>query len=139
MALAAVRDLRELATEDETADFETDVLSGCMLARPIGRLVDSTMRKDVNHLELIQDWFGRPLWEIQPADADTSFGKVLRDAKPSTQGGHAAALTAHFHFLEPRHKVELRNLTGRVVECPLDEINRPRPSGVEDHRRDKSR
>jgi integrase len=27
-----------------------------------------------------------------------------------------------------RHKVELHNLTGRVVECPLDEINRPRAS-----------
>jgi hypothetical protein len=25
-----------------------------------------------------------------------------------------------------RHKLELHNLTGRVVECPLDEINRPR-------------
>ncbi|MGW4124144.1 hypothetical protein [Nocardia sp. NPDC004711] len=34
MALAAVRDLRELAIEDETADFETDVLSGLMVARP---------------------------------------------------------------------------------------------------------
>jgi hypothetical protein len=27
-----------------------------------------------------------------------------------------------------RHKLELHNLTGRVVECPLDEINRPRAS-----------
>ena len=35
MALTAVRDLRELrapATEDELADFETDVLSGFVLA-----------------------------------------------------------------------------------------------------------
>jgi integrase/recombinase XerD len=28
--------------------------------------------------------------------------------------------------MELRHKVELYNLTGAVVECPLDEINRPR-------------
>ncbi|MDW6064034.1 hypothetical protein SAZ11_46385 [Streptomyces sp. FXJ1.4098] len=33
-----------------------------------------------------------------------------------------------FQFLELRHKVELHNLTGRVVECPLDEMNRPRAS-----------
>lgn len=33
-----------------------------------------------------------------------------------------------FEFLELRHKVELHNLTGRVVECPLDEMNRPRKS-----------
>ncbi|WP_433709565.1 hypothetical protein ACQP2U_24130 [Nocardia sp. CA-084685] len=61
-------------------------------------------------------------------DADTYFGKVLRSAKPSTRTGRAAALTVFLHFLELRHKVELHNLTGRVVECPLDEINRPRGS-----------
>ena len=37
-------------------------------------------------------------------------------------------LTVYFEFLELRHKVELHNLIGRVVECPLDEINRPRVS-----------
>jgi integrase len=129
LALAAVRDLRELrapATEDEIADFETDVLSGFVLARASAGLVDSTIRNDVNHLELIRDWFGRPLWEMQSCDADTYFGKVLRDAKPSTRTGRAAALRVYFGFLELRHKVELHNLTGRIVECPLDEINRPR-------------
>lgn len=131
MALTAVRDLRELrapATEDELADFETDVLSGFVLARASAGLVDSTIRNDVNHLELIRDWFGRPLWEMQPSDADTYFGKVLRDANPSTRTGRASALTVYFHFLELRHKVELHNLTDSVVECPLDEINRPRAS-----------
>jgi integrase len=131
LALTAVRDLREYraaATDDELADFETDVLSGFVLARASAGLVDSTMRNDVNHLELIRDWFGRPLWEMQPPDADAYFGKVLRDAKPSTRTGRSAALTVYFHFLELRHKVELHNLTGRVVECPLDEINRPRAS-----------
>src|SRR2546428_529440 len=83
LALAAVHDLQELrapATEDELADFETDVLSGFVLARASAGLVDSTIRNDVNHLELIREWFGRPLWEMQPADADTYFGKVLREA-----------------------------------------------------------
>jgi hypothetical protein len=54
---------------------------------------------------------------------DTYFGRVLRDAKPSTRTGRAAALTVYFQFLQLRHKVELHNLTGCVVECPLDEIN----------------
>jgi hypothetical protein len=31
----------------------------------------------------------------------------------------------YFQFLELRHKIELHNLTGRVIECPLDEMNRP--------------
>ncbi|HQU46444.1 MAG TPA: hypothetical protein PK867_26795, partial [Pirellulales bacterium] len=34
----------------------------------------------------------------------------------------------YFQFLEHRHKIDLHNMTGRVVECPLDEINRPRAS-----------
>src|SRR5674536_261306 len=46
---------------------------------------------------------------MQPADADAYFGKVLRDAKPSTRTGRAAALTVFFQFLELRHKVELHN------------------------------
>src|SRR5450759_3195118 len=131
LALAAVRDLREHRVPtngEELPDFETDVLSGFVLARASAGLADSTIRNDTNHLELIRDWFGRPLWEMQPADADAYFGKVLRDAKPSTRTGRAAALTVFFQFLELRHKVELHNLTGMVVECPLDEMNRPRAS-----------
>jgi len=131
VGLAAVRDLRELrapTTEEDLASFETDVLSGFVLARASAGLVDSTIGNDTNHLELIRDWFTRPLWEMQETDADTYFGKVLRDAKPSTRAGRAAALTVFFQFLELRHKVELHNLTGRVLECPLDEMNRPRAS-----------
>ena len=131
MALALVRDLREhraAASAEELEDFETDVLAGFVLARASAGLADSTIRNDTGHLELIRDWFGQPLWEMQPADADSYFGKVLREAKPSTRTGRAAALTVYFQFLELRHKIELHNLTGRVIECPLDEMNRPRIS-----------
>jgi len=131
LALAVVRDLREQrspTTDEELADYETDLLAGFVLARASAGLADSTIRNDTNHLELIRDWFDRPLWEMQPADADAYFGKVLRDAKPATRTGRAAALAVFFEFLELRHKVELHNLTGRVVECPLDEMNRPRAS-----------
>ena len=131
MALALVRDLRDHrvpASEEDLADFETDVLAGFVLARASAGLADSTIRNDTGHLQLIRDWFGRPLWEMQPDDADAYFGKVLRDARPSTRTGRAAALTVYFQFLELRHKIELHNLTGRVIECPLDEMNRPRAS-----------
>ena len=126
-----VHDLREhraAASAEELADLETDVLAGFVLARASAGLADSTIRNDAGHVELIRDWFGRPLWEMQPSDADTCFGKVLREAKPSTRTGRAAALTVYFQFLELRHKIELHNLTGRVIECPLDEMNRPRTS-----------
>jgi hypothetical protein len=89
-------------------------------------LADSTVRGDVSQLEQIRAWFGRPLWELQPADADAYFGRVLRAASSGTRLARAQVLTRYFTFLELRHKVELHAMTGRVVECPIDEMNRPR-------------
>lgn len=86
MALAVVRDLQEHrvpATEDELADFETDVLAGFVLARASAGLVDSTIRNDTNHLELIR------------ADG------VLRVPRAATQGR-----TAQPH--RPCHRVPTR-------------------------------
>jgi len=124
-----VRDLREArspATEEELAAFETDVLAGFVLARAAAGLAGGTIAGDVIHLEQIRTWLGKPLWEMQPADADGYFGKVLREAAKGTILARAQALKTCFVFLELRHKVEIHQLTGHVVECPVDEMNRPR-------------
>jgi integrase len=129
LTLALVRDMRELrgpSSAEEIESFETDVLAGFVLARASAGLAGSTIRNDTGHLDLIRDWFGRPLWEMQPEDADAYFGRVLRDARPSTRTGRAAVLAVYFQFLDLRHRAEIYNLTGRVAECPLDEMNRPR-------------
>jgi hypothetical protein len=42
-----------------------------------GALADSTIGNDTGHLDLIREWLGRPLWEVQPADADAYFGRVV--------------------------------------------------------------
>ncbi|WP_405747556.1 hypothetical protein OG422_30625 [Streptomyces sp. NBC_01525] len=128
-ALAVVRDLREHwapASAEELERFETDVLSGFVLARASAGLTDGTIRGDVGHLEQIRTWFGRPLWDMEPADADAYFGKVLRNSPSGTRLARSQALPTCFMFLELRHKVELHRMTGRVVECPIDEMNRPR-------------
>lgn len=121
MALAAVRDLRELrapAGEEELAAYEVDVLAGFVLARASAGLSDATIRNDTNHLELIRGWFERPLWEMAPPDADVYFATVLRDAAPSTRTGRAAALSVFFEYLGLRHKVELHSLTGPRDRVP---------------------
>ena len=51
-----VRDQRWLATDEEVADFETDLLAGSVMARASAGLADSTIRNDTNHLELIWNW-----------------------------------------------------------------------------------
>jgi hypothetical protein len=129
LGLAVVRDLRAIRAEpgpEDIAEFETDALAGFVLARASAGLADATIRGDVGHLEQVRIWFGRPLWEMQPADADAYFGRVLRETAKGTRLARAQALKTYFLFLELRHKVEIHNLTGRVVECPIDELNRPR-------------
>ena len=121
-ALAVVRDLREHwapASAEELERFETDVLSGFVLARASAGLADGTIRGDVGHLDQIRTWFDRPLWDMEPADADAYFGKVLRHSPSGTRLGRSQALSTYFMFLELRHKIEIHRMTGRVVECPI--------------------
>jgi hypothetical protein len=46
----------------------------------------------VVHLGQIRTWFGRPLWEMNPPDADGYFAVVLRDAAKGTRLSRAQAL-----------------------------------------------
>lgn len=124
-----MRDLREhrpAASAEELERFEVDVLAGFVLARASAGLTDGTVRADVGHLEQMRTWFGRPLWEMEPTDADAYFGRVLRGSPSGTRLARSQALSTYFEFLDLRHKVEIHNMTGRVVECPIDEMNRPR-------------
>ena len=73
-------------TAEELAALQTDVLAGFVLARAAAGLSDGTIASDVLHLEQVRAWFGRPLWDMESADADAYFGKVLRD----TAKGHPA-------------------------------------------------
>ncbi len=51
----------------------------------VGRAGRPTIRGDVSHLDQMRAWFGRPLWEMEPADADGYFGRVLRGAPSGTR------------------------------------------------------
>ncbi len=85
LVLAVVRDLREQrapASPEEIADFETDVLAGFVLARASAGLAGATIRGDVGHLEQVRVWFGKSLWDMEPADADIYFGVHRRGHQP---------------------------------------------------------
>lgn len=128
MSPAAVADLRTarlMETAEDLEDLETDLLAGFVLARASAGMADVTIRHDLMYLEQIRTWLGRPLWTMQPADADRFFGQALRTAAPNTKSGKASSLAIFFRYLELRHKVEVYHRTGHVVECPLDELNRP--------------
>ncbi|WP_406356116.1 hypothetical protein OHB56_27010 [Streptomyces sp. NBC_01635] len=96
LAPAVVRDLREFrdpVSAEEPEQFETDVLAGFVLARASAWPAGGTIRGDVGHPEQVRAWFGRPLWEMGPADADVYFGKVLRGSSSGTWLARAQALT----------------------------------------------
>src|SRR5258708_19943028 len=102
LSLAAVRDLRDArspAGPDELVAFETDVLAGFVLARAAAGLADATIRSDVTHLEQVRSWFGRPLWDMGPADADAYFGTMLLHAAKATRLAPPPPLPTSFLFL----------------------------------------
>jgi integrase/recombinase XerD len=135
LGLTVVRDLRERrapASAEELQNFEVDVLAGFVLARASAGVTDGTVRGEVSQLEQVRGWFGRPLWEMQPSDADDYFGRVLRGSPSGTRLARSHALRVYFAFLELRHQAELHALTGLVVACPIDEMNQPR--GAKDAR-----
>jgi hypothetical protein len=94
-----LRVARAPATAEDLAALETDVLAGFVLARAAAGLSDGTIASDVLHLEQVRAWFGRPLWDMEPPDADAYFGKVLRDTAKGTRLSRAQALKTYFLFL----------------------------------------
>jgi integrase/recombinase XerD len=75
-------------------------MAGLTLARSAAGVGDKTIRQDVGNLEQIRSWFGRPLWEMEPPDADAYFGRVLRTAATSTKAHKAKALTVYFAYID---------------------------------------
>jgi integrase len=129
VAVAVVRDMRSrsrLETPEEFAAFEQDLLAEFVLARSSAGISDGTIRNDVAAVVELREWFGRPLWEMAPHEADGYFGRHHRDAAMGTKLRKAVTFAVYFEFLELRHKPAIHAATGFVVECPLDEVNRPR-------------
>ncbi|WP_285503042.1 hypothetical protein [Actinokineospora sp. NBRC 105648] len=65
---------------------------------------------------------------MEPTDADAYFCCALRSVALWTRVGRASVPTLYVDALKLRYRAEIYNLTGRPVECPLDEVNRPRRS-----------
>jgi integrase len=63
---------------------------------------------------------------MEPPDAGEYFGKVLRSTAKGTRLSRAQVLKTCFLYLGLRHKAEIHQMRGRVVGCPIGEVNRPR-------------
>lgn len=129
LSLSVVQDIRirsDPASAEELDALEVDLFAGYVLARASAGVADSSIRSEIGSLEQVRRWFGHPLWELDTSDADAYFGKALRTTASATRQRKAFAVITYFRFLDLRHKADIYQLTGHVVECPLDELNTPR-------------
>jgi len=81
-------------------------------------MVDQTIQHDRMYLAQIRTWLGRPLWTMQPADADRFFGEALRTAAPNSKRSKACSLAVYFRYLELRHKARCTTAPGTSWSAP---------------------
>ncbi|MBC9731408.1 hypothetical protein H8R17_44385 [Streptomyces sp. TRM68367] len=124
--MAPIRSRPLLESPQDIADFEQDLLSEFVLARAAAGIADETISGDVDALMEVRSWCGRPLWELIPTALDRFFGEDQRRLATLTKVRKAQALATYFEFLEVRHQADIYAATGVLVQCPVDEINRPR-------------
>ena len=112
------------AAEDVEA-LETDLLSGFVLARASAGFTDATIQGDVRALGSVREcWASRcGRWSHRIATGISASGYGSREAD---ENGCCRVGLAVFRYLEQRHGAEIYHLTGCRVECPVDELNRPR-------------
>ena len=87
MSLAVVQDLRErqLPVSLHEGPLGDRRAGRFVLARASAGFADGAISSDVGHLEQVHTWFGKPLWHMEPTDADTYFGKVMRHSAKGTR------------------------------------------------------
>src|SRR3546814_15004130 len=109
-----------------SSDVCSSDLSEFVLARAAAGIADETISGDVDALMEVRGWCGRPLWELIPTDLDRFFGEDQRRLATLTKVRKAQTLATYFEFLEVRHQADIHAATGVLVQCPVDELNRPR-------------
>src|SRR5262245_166779 len=108
MALAVVRSLdspRRLASVEEEADYEQDLVDQFLLAGVGAGICDSTISNDRSSLFAFIRFLGRPVWTAKPADADRFLAAQRRDGLAYlTVQKKAWSVAAFFEFLVVRHQ-----------------------------------
>jgi hypothetical protein len=129
MTLALVHDLRSARPVLSSGDldaFEQDLVAGFVLARSAAGVEDKSIQAEIRAISEFRDSMGRHVWTARPDDADRFLGAQRHGQAHSTVSAKAFGISVFFEFLELRHQTEIHALTGEFVQCPIDEMNRPR-------------
>lgn len=114
-----------MPTPAELDAFEQDLVAGFVLARSSAGVTDDSVQAELRALMEFREVLDRHLWTARPDDVDRYLGKWCKGQSHSTLRGKAHAIAVFWQFLELRHQAEIHALTGEVVHCPVDELNRP--------------
>ncbi|MGW1291196.1 hypothetical protein ACWD4N_48685, partial [Streptomyces sp. NPDC002586] len=130
MALATVRSLgspRSLRTEQEYEDYEQELVDQYLLASVGAGVEDVTIAGDRAVLFELIRFVGRPVWTVQPDDADRFLvhQRKVRGLAKGTVHNKAGSIAQFFDFLIARYQGDVHALTGHVLVQPIDEFNRP--------------
>lgn len=133
MSLAAVRslyDARRPVSPEELDDLEQEVVDQYALASASSGVGDSTVVRERSVIFSFVQFAGRRLWEVTASDADR-FAHQRKELRLSATTVHSKALViARFYeFVLFRYQGEIHAATGRVVEQPIDDFNRPARPG----------
>lgn len=129
MALAVVKDIRSARPSPSEVDlevFEQELITGFVLARSAAGVTDKSVRAELGAVSEFRESMDRHLWTARPDDADRYLGGCCRGQAKATVAGKAFGISVFFQYLELRHQVEIHAMTGELVQCPIDEMNRPR-------------
>ncbi|MGW5062801.1 tyrosine-type recombinase/integrase [Streptomyces sp. NPDC004096] len=130
MALATVRSLGSLGslrTEQEYEDYEQELVDQYLLASVGAGVEDVTIAGERAVLFELIRFVGRPVWTVQPDDADRFLvhQRKVRGLAKGTVHNKAGSIAQFFDFLIARYQGDVHALTGHVLVQPIDEFNRP--------------
>ncbi len=128
MTLAVVRNIGSsvLRGDGDVEGFQQEIVDQFALAMASSGVGDSYVAANRRVLFEFIEFIGRPLWSATCADADRFLSHQRSVGRAASTRSQKAAMIAQFYeFVIARYQGDIHELTGWVVEQPIDEFNRP--------------
>lgn len=129
MRLAVVRNIGSgavLRGDDDIAAFEQEIVDQYALAMAAAGLTDAYVAAVRRMIFEFTSTLSGSLWSASCGDADRFLNDQRRAGRAaSTRSTKAAALASFYAFVIARYQGDIHELTGWVVEQPIDEFNKP--------------
>lgn len=128
MTLAVVRTIGSSvsSTEGDLESFQQELLDQFALAMASSGVSDGYVASHRQVLFEFIEYLDRALWTATCADADRFLSNQRAVGRAANTRARKAAMIAQFYeFILLRYQGDIHELTGWVVEQPIDEFNRP--------------